>query len=131
RPATDEGDGAGRRLDELPWRRDSSTLHERLTDGAERYQPAHTRTAVGVSPTSPESVRREPVVGPGDSPRTRLARGVASPSAPPNTEVEETADVPGASPPPPPATPPSSDPDPAPQSDPMAGAPGAQTPRTQ
>ena len=131
RPATDEGDGAGRRLDDLAWRRDSSTLHERLTDGAERYQPAHTRTAVGVRPTSPESVRREPVVGPGDSPRTRLARGDASPSAPPSTEVEQMADVLGASPPPPQPTPPSSEPEPTPESHPMTAAPGAVTPRTE
>ncbi|HEY8926735.1 MAG TPA: TonB family protein [Polyangia bacterium] len=125
RPAADRGDGAGRRLEDLAWRRDSSTLHERLTDGAERYQPAHTRTSMRPDPTSPESLRREPVVGPGDSPRTRLARGVASPSAPPSMEVEETTEVDGASPPP------SLAPVPAPESTLVATAPGAEAPRSE
>jgi TonB family protein len=128
RPAADRGDGAGRHLEDLPWRRDSSTLHERLTDGAERYQPAHTRTSVQATPRSPESVRREPVVGPGDSPRTRLAQGVASPSPPPSTEIEETTDVPGASPPPQ-ATPSSLAP--APESKLVATVPGAVAPRSE
>ena len=130
RPAPDRGEGAGRRLDDLAWRRDSSTLHERLTDGAERYQPAHTRTSVRANPTSPESVRREPVVGPGDAPRTRLAQGVAASPAPASLEIEEPASVPGASPPPQP-TPPSSAPASTPESRVVATVPGAVVPRTE
>jgi len=130
RPAADRGDGPGRRLEDLAWRRDSSTLHERLTDGAERYQPAHTRTSVRASPTSPESVRREPVVGPGDSPSTRLAQGVASPSAPPSTEIEETTNVPGASPPASPTPSPLAQ-EPAQESKLVATVPGAVAPRSE
>ncbi|HEX2660116.1 MAG TPA: energy transducer TonB [Polyangia bacterium] len=71
-PAPDTGKGPGASLADAAWRADSSTLHERLTDGAERYQPAHTRTARRAS--SPQAVRRQPVVGIEDAARaTRVA----------------------------------------------------------
>jgi|GEM_PF-2219851 len=71
-PAPDTGAGQGVPLPDAAWRADTSTLHERLTDGAERYQPAHTRTAARAS--SPQAVRRQPTVGIRDAARaTRVA----------------------------------------------------------
>lgn len=71
-PSADTGAGQGLPLPDAAWRADTSTLHERLTDGAERYQPAHTRTAARAS--SPQAVRRQPTVGIRDAARaTRVA----------------------------------------------------------
>ncbi len=78
--APDRGDGQGRPIEDVAWRRDNSTLHDRLTDGSSRYQPAHTRTAAHAVPASPQAVRREPTVAGGDSPRSSRVTG-----APPST----------------------------------------------
>jgi TonB family protein len=74
-PAADAGDRAGRVTDSV-WRRDRSTLREQLTDGASAYQMARAQTGRPVA--SPQAVRREPVVGPGDAVRTATP---ASPSS--------------------------------------------------
>jgi TonB family protein len=66
--ATDSGDGEGRAPVEA-FRRDLSTLRTRLSDGAHEYQAEHERT--GARATSPQPIRQEPVVGVGDSSRTR------------------------------------------------------------
>jgi len=66
-PATDSGD-AGGRPPEHAYRRDRSVLHARLDDGAAENQAARTRTSR--RPASPQAVRREPIVGIGDSVRT-------------------------------------------------------------
>ncbi len=71
-PSPDRGAGQGRAVEDPAWRRDDSTLHERLSDGAERYQPAHTRTASRA--TSPQAVRRETRTGLGDSVKTQRAQ---------------------------------------------------------
>jgi protein TonB len=74
-PAPDQGD-AGGRPPEHAFRRDSSTLRSRLTDGAAEAQPARTRTAG--RPASPQAMRREPVVGTGDAVRTVTPRRAPS-----------------------------------------------------
>lgn len=100
-PAPDTGEGAGRRPDDLAWRRDSSTLHERLTDGAERYQPAHTRTTWAAAPlSSPEALRREPLVGEGDSARSKLARGSAVAPSPERPAIDDPSPAAASSDPP-------------------------------
>ena len=71
-PASDRGADRGRAVEDPAWRRDATTLHERLTDGAETYQPSHARTASRA--TSPQAVRREPVTGLGDSTQTHRAQ---------------------------------------------------------
>lgn len=67
-PAADRGTGTGRPVPDPAWRRDTTTLHDRLSDGANRNQPSHARTARTVS--SAQAVRREAQVGAGDSVRT-------------------------------------------------------------
>jgi TonB family protein len=67
-PATDSGEQSGRLLDPA-FRRDSSTLHARLTDGSSQYRPEHERT--GRLASSPDATRKESKVGMGDSSRTR------------------------------------------------------------
>ena len=79
RPAPDSGPGRGRTIEETAWRADSSQLHERLTDGAERYQPSHARTATAAS--SPQAVTRQPVVGVADSARSTRVPGAPRPAA--------------------------------------------------
>jgi TonB family protein len=74
-PAPDRGDGAGIRPDDPAFRRDASTLRERLSDGATSYQPSHARTASRAA--SPEAVRREQITGIGDSARTARPRRAA------------------------------------------------------
>ena len=71
-PAPDRGAHGGRQLEQPAWRRDGSTLRERASDGAERDQPAHARTARVAA--SPQAVRREMVTGTGDSVRTQQAQ---------------------------------------------------------
>ena len=70
-PAPDDGAGAGRPA-EVAWRRDASTLHARLTDGAQVYRPARERNAREAS--SRQALRQEPRVGIGDSSRTTKPR---------------------------------------------------------
>ncbi|HEX7599273.1 MAG TPA: TonB family protein, partial [Polyangia bacterium] len=67
-PAADGGKGPGRALDPA-FRRDTSSLHARLTDGSSRYQPEHERTSRTAS--SPDAIRKEKRIGIGDSSRTR------------------------------------------------------------
>jgi TonB family protein len=67
RPAPDGGDRGGRPPDHA-YRRDRSVLHARLDDGAAENQAARTRTSR--RPSSPQAIRREPLVGIGDSVRT-------------------------------------------------------------
>ncbi|MEO8214725.1 MAG: hypothetical protein ABI560_16100, partial [Myxococcales bacterium] len=67
-PAPDRGFGGGRPVPERAWRRDASTLHERLTDAADLNQPSHARTARVAA--SPQAVRREQDTGTGDSAQT-------------------------------------------------------------
>lgn len=76
-PAPDHGEAGGHPPDHA-YRRDDSTLRSRLTDGAAESQPARTRTS-GRS-ASPQAIRREPVVGIGDSVRTETPRRAPSPS---------------------------------------------------
>lgn len=70
-PAADTGHGPGR-PHEVAWRRDASTLHERISDGARAYRPAREKLASRAS--SPQAFRQEPIVGVGDSSRTLQAR---------------------------------------------------------
>lgn len=72
-PAADSGNGAGRSPSEVAWRRDRSTLRDRLASGADRYQPAHSRVARAA--VSPQADRREPLTGLGDAPRSARAGG--------------------------------------------------------
>ena len=69
-PAPDQGEDGGHPPDHA-YRRDDSTLRSHLTDGATEAQTSRTRTAG--RPASPQAIRREPVVGIGDSVRTRDA----------------------------------------------------------
>ena len=75
-PASDSGTGAGRAPGEVAWRRDRSTLRDRLTTGADRYQPAHSRTATVAM--SPQAERREPTTGLGEAPRAARAAAPAA-----------------------------------------------------
>src|SRR6185295_6001942 len=79
-PAPDRGDGAGVPRAAPAFRRDTSTLHERITDGAATYQASHERTTAR-APSSPEAVRREPETGTGDSARTLRPRRAPTPAA--------------------------------------------------
>jgi TonB family protein len=74
-PAPDRGE-AGGRPPHHAFRRDESTLRSRLTDGAAESQPAHTRTAGRLA--SPQAIRREPVVGIGDSVHSKTPRRAPS-----------------------------------------------------
>ena len=76
-PAPDRGDAGGHAPDHA-FRRDTSTLRSRVSDGAVDSQPARTRT--GDRSASPQATRREPVVGIGDSVRTLAPRRAPSPS---------------------------------------------------
>jgi protein TonB len=77
-PAPDRGEAGGHPPDHA-FRRDSSTLRSRLTDGAAEAQPARTHTAG--RPASPQALRREPVVGIGDAVRTVTPRRAPTPVA--------------------------------------------------
>ena len=72
-PAPDHGDAGGHPPDHA-YRRDESTLRYRLTDGANEWQQARTHTSGRSS--SPQAIRREPVVGIGDSVRSADAAPV-------------------------------------------------------
>jgi TonB family protein len=76
-PAPDHGEAGGHPPDHA-YRRDESTLRYRLTDGANEWQQARTRTS-GRS-ASPQAIRREPVVGIGDSVRSETPRRSPAPS---------------------------------------------------
>jgi periplasmic protein TonB len=66
-PAPDQGAAGGAPLAHA-YRRDSSELRARLTDGASENQPSRLRTSHHRS--SPQAMRREPRVGIGDSAHT-------------------------------------------------------------
>jgi len=87
-PAADQGDRAGRTTDGA-WRRDRSTMHAELTDGATTSQPARLRTAAAPA-SSPQAVRREPVVGAGDAPRSDTP---ASPRSAPQRATPDESPV--------------------------------------
>jgi TonB family protein len=84
--ASDRGTGLGRPVDETAWRRDTSTAHERLSDGADSYQPPRERTSREARPSSPQAVRREPAPGEGDSARTAVLEAPAPPASDATTE---------------------------------------------
>ena len=94
-PAADQGEQAGRTTDGA-WRRDRSTMHAELTDGATSSQPARLRTGPA-KPSSPQAVRREPVVGAGDATRSETpaslpsARQLATPDESPAGDSARTA----------------------------------------
>jgi TonB family protein len=73
-PAPDSGHAGGAPPDHA-FRLDRSTLHARLSDGAAEAQPARLR--ISRRRASPQAIRREPVVGEGDS-----VRNVAQTRAP-------------------------------------------------
>jgi TonB family protein len=86
-PAPDTGTGeSGRWRPTEAERRDRSTLHTRLADGAHTYQGEHERTAARAS--SPQPIRQEPAVGVGDSSRTRRPQPPAE-AAPTELPPEE------------------------------------------
>jgi TonB family protein len=62
-PAQDRGQERGKPLPPA-FRKDRSTLHAQLSNGARSYHPEHERTARVAS--TPQAERREPVVGQGD-----------------------------------------------------------------
>lgn len=68
------------------FRRDSSTLHARLGDGAELYQPSREQTARRAS--SPQPIRQERVVGMRDSARDQRPRPAAEVTPPPTSPPE-------------------------------------------
>jgi protein TonB len=76
-PAPDHGNAGGHPPDHA-YRRDESTLRSRLSDGANEWQQARTHTSGRSS--SPQAIRREPVVGIGDSVRTQIAHRAPAPS---------------------------------------------------
>lgn len=76
-PAPDHGEAGGHPPDHA-YRRDESTLRSRLTDGSAEWQQARTRTSGRTS--SPQAIRREPVVGIGDSVRSQTPRRAPAPS---------------------------------------------------
>ena len=94
-PSADQGERAGRTTDSA-WRRDRSTMHAELSDGATSSQPARLRTS-GAGPSSPQAVRREPVVGTGDATRSETpasvpsARQLATPDESPAGDSARTA----------------------------------------
>jgi TonB family protein len=85
RAAPDRGDGAGRSLPPA-FRRDQSTLRTRIGDGATEYRQSRERTASRAS--SPQPIRQEPVVGAGDSSRTRRPRAGERAAELPTDEAE-------------------------------------------
>ncbi len=85
-PSPDQGEHAGRTTDGA-WRRDRSTMHAELSDGATSSQPARLRTSVAGA-SSPQAVRREPLVGTGDATRTETPASV--PSAPQRATPDES-----------------------------------------
>ncbi len=95
-PSEDRGDRAGRTTADA-WRRDQSTMHADLSNGATSSQPARLRTATG-TPSSPQAVRREPVVGIGDAVRSETpasrssAPQLATPDESPTGDSARTAD---------------------------------------
>ena len=90
-PAPDTGEGAGQKL-QPAWRRDASTLRARLTDGSDFYQPSREDAASASS--SPQALRREPIVGIGDSARTTLPRPTqAAPAADLPIKIDDDEEV--------------------------------------
>jgi protein TonB len=85
-PAPDTGSESGRLLP-AAWRRDTSTLRARLTDGSEQYQPERQETSTRAS--TQQAIRQEPRVGIGDSARTTAP---APTHAAPATDLPVTED---------------------------------------
>jgi len=92
-PAADGGDRAGRVTDSV-WRRDRSTLRAQLTDGADAYQTPRSQTDHHAA--SPQAIRREPVVGAGDAPRTLSPAAPSSAPRPDPGEESPSGDLPHA-----------------------------------
>jgi protein TonB len=76
-PAPDRGESGGRPPDHA-FRRDDSTLRSRLTDGSAEAQPGRTR--ISGRSASPQAIRREPVVGIGDSVHSKAPRRAPAPA---------------------------------------------------
>ncbi len=76
-PAPDQGEVGGRTIQ--AFRRDRSELHARLSDGADEPQPARMRTSRRAA--SLQAIRREPVVGLGDSARSLVPKRVPTPTS--------------------------------------------------
>jgi TonB family protein len=91
-PAPDMGSETGRPLP-AAWRRDSSTLRARLSDGSEQYQPDRQETSTRAS--TQQAIRQEPRVGIGDSARTTAP---APTQAAPPTDLPVTDDSPEVAP---------------------------------
>jgi TonB family protein len=85
--AADAGVRAGRSRDGA-WRRDRSTLHASLSNGA--LQSQMPRSATGADTASPEATRREPTTGAGDAIRTMTPASL--PSAPQPAPGQEAPD---------------------------------------
>ena len=92
--ASDRGAGLGRPIEDAAWRRDTSTAHQRLSDGADTYQPPRERTSRDARPSSPQGARREPAPGEGDSAHTSV------PEAPAPLVSDATTEDPQATAPP-------------------------------
>lgn len=82
-PSADQGISGGAPV-EHAFRRDRGDLRARLSDGAQLSQPSRLRTPR--APASPQALRRERVVGIGDSVR-RVARAQAPAPSPPRSEA--------------------------------------------
>jgi protein TonB len=84
-PAPDRGLEGGAPL-AAAFRLDRSTLRARLTDGAAETQPSRLRTSRRRA--SPQANRQEPVIGTGDSVRTRAPTHAPSSAPSPATSAE-------------------------------------------
>jgi protein TonB len=93
--AADAGLRAGRTTD-AAWRRDRSTLHASLSDGAARSQTP--RSDTGARPASPEATRSEPTVGAGDAIRSLTPSSPPSASQPSPEQEEPEGDLARAAP---------------------------------
>jgi len=91
-PAPDQG-AAGGEPPEHAYRRDTTILHARLTDGAAEAQAARQRTAR--RPASFQAIRREPIVGVGDAVRTHVPSRAPGPTVPRAVRVLALGGEPG------------------------------------
>ena len=88
--ASDAGVRAGRTTDGA-WRRDRSTLHASLSDGASQSQTP--RSDTGARPASPEATRREPIVGEGDAIRSVTPTSLPGAPQPPPEQESPAGDL--------------------------------------
>ncbi|HEY0714644.1 MAG TPA: hypothetical protein VGF45_18320, partial [Polyangia bacterium] len=95
--ASDTGTGPGR-PHEVAWRRDASTMHARISDGARAYRPAREKLSNRAS--SPQALRQEPLVGTGDSSATKTARTLAAEEVPVDLPDEALENERASTPPP-------------------------------